>query len=119
MQLLHECRAGAGTLHATLRTPTTVLAREVGQAFAACHRHASFETTESLSSAVMLVVHRLKDDGDMPEQIIVTLKMAIAAQIHLDAPLTLAYPDDIANGEESRAAYRTVFNSFLDAYYSR
>ena len=117
MQLLHEYPNASMVYDAPLCTPTTVLAREVGQAFADCYRHASFETAENLSAAVMLMVHRLKDDGVLPEQVIVTLKVAIAAQHHLDAPLTLAYPDATANGEECQVAYCTVFQAFLDAYY--
>jgi hypothetical protein len=119
MQLLHEYPNASVVYRVPLRTPTTILASEVGQAFAECHRYTSFETTENLSAAVMLMVHRLKNDGMLPEQVIVMLKVAISAQYHLDSPLTLAYPDDTANGEECRAAYGTVFDSFLDAYYGQ
>jgi hypothetical protein len=83
MQLLHEYPNAPVVHRAPLRTPTTVLASEVGQAFAECYHHTSLETTENLFAAVLLMVHRLKDDGVLPERVIVTLKAAIAAQQHL------------------------------------
>ena len=70
-----------------------------------------------LKSVCTAFVHRLRDDGRSPEQVLVALKREIAERgaLHLTPSLCIPMPTD--RDRKRSIAYNRLFHWFLEAYF--
>jgi hypothetical protein len=99
-------------------TPAAPLvAPELGRAFnAACHRDTP-ENSETMRSAVVAFVYRLKRDSLPPERVVVALKTALVRYGGRDTPPSLTDQSLDPQKSHRAAVYSRLFGWCLDAYF--
>ena len=113
-----ESRVESTSRNATVFDPAPV-SKGLGELFDWSWQSPDSVASASLKNVCSAFVHRLRDDGRSPEQVLVAVKREITERggLHLRPSLCVPMPTE---RDQSRAtAYAQLFHWFLEAYFEQ